>query len=320
MPELPEVERARRLCHAHLVGKRIQTVTAAPDSIVYPEALPEHIQARLEGRTVVDTDRHGKLFWLVLDNDDALLMHLGMSGNVQIRGQEAPRYRNKPASYIEEWPPKYHKLLLVCDSAATTCAKFTQRRRPTAKVETATDTTHAEFAFTDPRRLARIRLCFTPHHHHPVSGLGFDPLHNLPDLKTFSAMVRQRKVSIKALLLDQKFSAGVGNWIADEILYQSKVHPAARSHELSDEAISTIRAQMHAICQLAVQVNADHTQFPIDWLFHHRWGKRHKQMEHRTHRGEQIVFVTVGGRTSAVVPEVQQQPTRVGVQASDPAE
>ncbi|KAJ1978376.1 hypothetical protein H4R35_001930 [Dimargaris xerosporica] len=308
MPELPEVERARRLCHAHLVGKRIRTVTAASDSIIYPEALPEHVQSRLIGRTVVDTDRHGKLFWLALDNDDALLMHLGMSGNVQVKW-DAPlqlSFGHQSRQSLRPW--------LKVPTIATSSTKTTQRRQAMTKTDTATDTTAAEFAFTDPRRLARIRLCFTPRHHLPVSGLGFDPLHNLPDLKTFSAMVRQRKVSIKALLLDQKFSAGVGNWIADEILYQSKVHPAARSHELSDKAIATLRAQMQTICQLAVQVNADHTQFPPDWLFHHRWGKRHKRMEHRTYRGERIEFVTVGGRTSAVVPEVQQLLTSIDEQ------
>lgn len=69
-------------------------------------------------------------------------------------------------------------------------------------------------AFVDPRRLGRIRLCKDPMREPPISLLGFDPLLNMATLEEFSANILKRSCPIKALLLDQSFSAGVGNWVA----------------------------------------------------------------------------------------------------------
>jgi len=66
----------------------------------------------------------------------------------------------------------------------------------------------------DARRLARIRLCASPTKEPPISELGFDPILSMPALDDFSALVKRRTAPIKALLLDQSFSAGVGNWVA----------------------------------------------------------------------------------------------------------
>lgn len=71
-----------------------------------------------------------------------------------------------------------------------------------------------ELAFIDPRRLARIRLAREPLNEPPISELGFDPILSMPDFEDFAALVRKRKCPVKALLLDQSFSAGVGNWVA----------------------------------------------------------------------------------------------------------
>lgn len=73
-----------------------------------------------------------------------------------------------------------------------------------------------QIAFTDPRRLGRIRLCKEPMKEPPISFLGFDPILAMPDLEEFSRSVLRRSCTVKALLLDQSFSAGVGNWVAGE--------------------------------------------------------------------------------------------------------
>ena len=70
-----------------------------------------------------------------------------------------------------------------------------------------------ELAFTDPRRLGRIRLCASLDEP-PISELGFDPILSMPALEDFTKLVLRRSCPIKALLLDQSFSAGVGNWVA----------------------------------------------------------------------------------------------------------
>lgn len=81
----------------------------------------------------------------------------------------------------------------------------------------ARDTT-TEVAFLDARRLGRIRLVRSPLDEPPISALGFDPILSMPALEDFKRQVTKRSCPIKALLLDQSFSAGVGNWVAGELL------------------------------------------------------------------------------------------------------
>ncbi|CAG8751190.1 25209_t:CDS:2, partial [Racocetra persica] len=107
-----------------------------------------------------------------------------------------------------------------------------------------------------------------------------------------------------ALLLNQSFSAGVGNWIADETLYQSRVHPAQYTNTLSDEQITALYENLIYVCQTAVEANADSSLFPSSWLFHYRWSKANKAGAFMPD-GEKILFDTVGGRTTAIVPSVQ---------------
>jgi formamidopyrimidine-DNA glycosylase len=74
----------------------------------------------------------------------------------------------------------------------------------------------AEIAFLDARRFGRIRLCKTPLAEPPISDMGFDPILSMPDLADFGSRLLKRTCPVKALLLDQSFSAGVGNWVAGE--------------------------------------------------------------------------------------------------------
>ncbi len=109
----------------------------------------------------------------------------------------------------------------------------------------------------------------------------------MPSLEEFFKLVVKRSCPIKALLLDQSFSAGVGNWVAgrhtaapqtlmthlcpDEILYHAHVHPEQRCNTLTEEQVTSLRAKMVYVCETAVEANADDTKFPDNWLFKHRW-------------------------------------------------
>jgi len=162
--------------------------------------------------------------------------------------------------------------------------------------------------FVDPRRLGRIRLCKDPLKEPPISNLGFDPIICMPSLSEFTPQVRKRGNPIKSLLLDQKFSAGVGNWVADEILFHARIHPEQRPNTLTEEQIATLHEKILYVCRTAVDVNADSSLFPESWLFPHRWGKGKKQAsDFRLASGETaaIKWITVGARTSAYVPKVQ---------------
>jgi formamidopyrimidine-DNA glycosylase len=150
------------------------------------------------------------------------------------------------------WPPKFWKLQLTFET-------------PDAQIT---------YVYDDVRRLGRIRLVEgDPMKSPPISKLGFDPLHRIPDLREFTEMVQNRSVPVKALLLDQAFSAGVGNWLADEILWHAKIHPAHYTNALSNDECKRLRDNIDYVCRFAAEVNADSSKFPDNWLFLHRWNK-----------------------------------------------
>lgn len=104
-----------------------------------------------------------------------------------------------------------------------------------------------KLAFCDPRRFGKVRLQADPENNEPISKLGFDPILSMPDLATFSGMLAKQRRSVKPLLLDQSFSAGVGNWVADEILYQAKIHPEQKAASLDEAQCAALHHQMKVL-------------------------------------------------------------------------
>ncbi|CAE6490639.1 unnamed protein product [Rhizoctonia solani] len=295
MPELPEVERAARLTHHVAAGRKIDKVETFEDTIVYTGGITHHDFAKeITGRTVLNVGRYGKVFYIELDGPGRIpVFHLGMTGMVQVKGEEPTWYRrrNKDLS-ADVWPPPRFLKFIIHFSALD--------NQPATQL-----------AFIDARRLGRIRLAREPLKEHPISKLGFDPILSMPELREFKAMVLKRTCPVKALLLDQSFSAGVGNWVADEILFQSQIHPEQRASTLSDAQLQTMYDQTKSVCETAVAVNADSSQFPKHWLFQYRWGKGEKnKADMILPNGEKakIKWLTVGGRTSAVVEQIQKMP------------
>jgi len=112
---------------------------------------------------------------------------------------------------------------------------------------------------------------------------------------------RQGSIELKALLLDQTFCAGIGNWIADEILYQSHLHPRKRLNTLNNEQLKILYTNIDYVIKTAVDAGSSH-KFPPEWLFHFRWTNKR---ETKDFYKLTIQFDTVGGRTSAYVPKRQ---------------
>lgn len=279
MPELPEVERARKLIEQIAVGRTIEQVRCADDEIVFVGVSPRTVARRLKGRTVVASRRRGKQMWWELDQRPWPLFHFGMTGQF-VTPQAGPlRLAAHGRKALDRsWPPKFWKIHLWLDDGS-------------------------ELAMTNSRRLGRIRLQQDPEHEDPIARLGFDPLYEMPSAADFAERLRKRRGVLKAVLLDQGFAAGVGNWMADEILYQARIDPRRRGTELSVAEAQRIHAKLGEIVRTAVEVDADKSRFPRSWLFHHRWGK---DAEARTAKGEAIEHLELGGRTTAWVPAVQE--------------
>src|SRR5207249_1647043 len=107
----------------------------------------------------------------------------------------------------------------------------------------------------------------------PISELGFDALWGLPPPARFAELLAERSAPIKAVLLDQSFAAGVGNWIADEVLYQARIAPSRRTRTLSRDEAARLRKALRSVLAVAVAAKADGDRFPRTWLFHHRWDR-----------------------------------------------
>ena len=279
MPELPEVDAARLAARRVAVGRRIVAVRCAPDPIVFQGVPPARFRRALVGRLVRNVRRHGKHLWFELDRRPWPCFHFGMTGGFRTPGRRAVRLvssgRKGPG---RAWPPRFAKLSLEFDDGG-------------------------ELVIVDARRLGRIRLREDPPSEPPISRLGFDAFLGLPSPARFGAELRRRGSPVKAILLDQTFAAGVGNWIADEVLYQARIDPRRRGHSLSAAEAGRLRRALRSVLATAVAVRADSDRFPRTWLFHHRWGRN---LDAVTARGERIRHQTIGGRTTAWVPDVQR--------------
>jgi len=278
MPELPEVERGRRLASSVAEGRRIRRVECADDPIVYDDVDPGDFEATLVGRRVEEVCRRGKQLWFRLDRGPHPLFHFGMTGAFRIPDVAPLKLASSPRrGEGPEWPPRFTKIHLWFSGGG-------------------------ELAMTNARRLGRIRLREEPLAEPPLSKLGPDPLIEMPSPATFAERLRARKGVLKSVLLDQSFVAGVGNWIADEVLYQAKLDPRRRGSSLSEVEARTVARVLSRIIRRAVAVDAEKTMLPRTWLFHRRWGKDPDAL---TAKGERIEFLEIGGRTTAWVPEVQ---------------
>ena len=277
MPELPEVERGRRLAEAVVVGRSIERVWCADDPIVFESVDSRRWRDTLQGKRVNAARRWGKQLWLELSGPPHPLFHFGMTGGFKAPAAPALQLKSGPREDSTVWPPRFVKIRLRLDDGG-------------------------ELAMTDGRRLGRLRLRDDPVREPPISRLGFDPLLAMPSPKRFSEMLRARSGNVKSLLLDQSFAAGVGNWLADEVLYQAGIDPRRRASALTDAEARRVRARLASIVRRAVEANADDSLYPRTWLFHRRWGKRG---DATTARGEPIEHVTIGGRTTAWVPSAQ---------------
>ncbi len=279
MPELPEVEEARRVARKLAVGRRIVGVRCADDPIVFEGVSPARFRRALLGARVVGVHRHGKHLWFALDRRPWPCFHFGMTGGFHTPGAGTLRLmsRGTPTA-ANAWPPPFTKLRLTFDD-------------------------RGELVLADARRLGRIRLRHQPAHEPPISLLGFDAHRGLPPLAEFSTQLRTRRAPVKAVLLDQSFAAGVGNWIADEVLYQARVAPARRADTLTAAEARRVRTALRSVITTAVHARSDSDRFPRSWLFHDRWGRQAYAV---TRRGQRIRHDTIGGRTTAWVPEVQR--------------
>jgi len=289
MPELAEVETVRKQIAKRMKGHRIETVVAdESDRWLFEHVKVSELRKALRGAKVKGAGRKGKYFWLELDRKPWPIFHLGMSGNVALLDPKA-----KSAGHQKIWGGA--KLWSERDSDLRDRLHFCHLLLECDK--------GFEFAFIDPRRFGRVWLADDVWEHPRIKQLGFDPLLDFPTPKILGEKLAKRKKAIKAVLLDQSLFAGIGNWLADEILFQAKLNPHTLASKLTPAQIRTLHKSTLSVVKKAVDVDADYERFPRTWLFNERWGKSKAA---KTSRGHKIVHEEIGGRTTAWVPQIQK--------------
>lgn len=279
MPELPEVETVRRTIERALCGKTIVESEVVPDEIVLRGTDPDLVRQALEGRKVLAVGRHGKYFWIETDQPPVVFGHLGMAGWVRQVGADSIRLKEhgKMPFEDESGRARFLKLRLRADDGS-------------------------EVVMTDGRRLARIWLAESAETDQRVLRLGPDVLAQPWAPEDLHAVLTKKKAPMKAILLDQALFAGIGNWIADEVLYWSKVSPKRLGCDMSVEDVGALLAAIKTVVETAVDCGADEHKYPSDWLFHARWGG---SKGHVSWNGHDLVREPVGGRTTAWSPSLQ---------------
>ena len=214
MPELPEVEVIRRGLQERLLGAIVHEVELQPCRIFQMER-PRRSLALLESQEIRQIGRRGKYLIWKLDQH-RLVVHLGMTGQFTVRNPEAadsPRFLRHPTTglqRIRQHAPDRHTHLQL-------------HLRDGRSV-----------LYRDIRKFGRVYLFGKNDSGLETlfSGLGFEPLSADYRWEPFAAALKNRRANVKALLLNQRFVAGIGNIYADEILFQARVHPLRRVNSL----------------------------------------------------------------------------------------
>ena len=320
MPELPEVESFRRLLLPLVSKTETLTIeladTKPPRNFVSQEQVLElsnHVQ-------LVDVKRKGKLMCMVLQgvihNENKktpnhtlqyfhLYLHMGMTGRIATPAH-IPRLESLNNTQ-EEYPPKHSHIYFKCGSDHEAC-------------------------FSDPRKFGWVALqssltkdnCsgfdeLAPDALHILTTTGNDDDGDHDGRERALQLLLDQHLPIKALLLDQqRVMSGIGNWIADEVLYQSMVHPEQRY--LSEAQGAELLEKLKYILVTAIDCIARGDDFPRDWIFHVRWNKRRttsgSNNKVKDFKGRMVEFVTSGGRTSAIVPSIQKLVTKSSTAAT----
>ena len=188
MPELPEVEVVRLGLEQHVVGCTIAAVDVRhPRPVRRHVAGPEDFAAQLRGRRIEAARRRGKYLWLPLDNGDALLAHLGMSGQMLMQPATAPAERHLRIRFMLDGP--------------------------------------SELRFVDQRMFGGLAVSASGAElPSEIAHIARDPIDPEFDDDLFVQRLRKRTSGVKRLLLDQGLLSGVGNIYADEALWLAKLH------------------------------------------------------------------------------------------------
>jgi len=264
MPELAEVEFFRKQWNCGLKQK-ILSVELHATKRIFRGIDTDALERAITGSTFLQSSAHGKQMLFRFTKNAWLGLHLGMTGKLRVEKSGSKTL------------PHDHLVL---------------RQKKQALV------------FSDPRQFGRVLF------HRGVAEPGWWtklPASLSSREFTFSSfetfLRRHHKAPIKAVLLLQAGFPGIGNWMADEILWQSKVHPHSAPEKLSEQHLKILFQKTRFVAHQALQIiGKDFSDPPKSWLFQYRWKKKGKCPR----CGATLQHATIGGRTTCWCPACQK--------------
>lgn len=239
MPELPEVETVCRGLALKLEGRRLARVLQRRKDLRFP--LPRNFAARIEGRRVARVFRRAKYMIWELDDGQALIGHLGMSGRMLV------------SSGLQGELDRHDHLVFETDDGSV-------------------------IRFNDARRFGMMDLVAMPKlsAHRLLRGLGPEPLTKEFDANVLAKALKGKKTSIKAALLDQRVVAGLGNIYVSEALFRAGISPKRLARSIAAERIGLLVKSIKDVLSEAIASGGsslrDYVQTDGELgYFQHRW-------------------------------------------------
>lgn len=193
-------------------GQRIVAVEVLRDRMARRNERPNDVIDRLTGRKLIRLGRRGKFIIGDIEHDLTLVLHLGMSGRMEISEPDRPR-------------APHTNVTMLMDNGA-------------------------HIRFVDPRTFGFVAV-FTPDEWaaSSIGRLGPDALEELPRSAQLAELLAGRRVAIKTLLLNQSVVAGLGNIYADEVLFRSRIQPQRPSGSLTVEEVKRLRSSVRPVLE-----------------------------------------------------------------------
>ena len=267
MPELAEVEYYRKQWSPGL-DQKVAAVHVHSDKRIFRDVDVQALVKSLPGKTLKSSHTHGKQMLFVFGSQQWLGIHLGMTGKTSTQN----------ADYEIA---KHDHLVLELKSGL-------------------------KLVFSDPRLFGKIRF--------DQSRMPPDWWSDLPpevlseyftESHLESFLQRRSRAPLKSVLLMQQMFPGVGNWMADEILWRARLHPATRCGQLKPEQRRELYIRLREVCYDALEViGGDWSTPPDDWLFNHRWKDGGICPKTKC----PLIRETIGGRTTCWSPDWQGRP------------
>lgn len=288
MPELPEVETVRRGLEPYMVGQTIKQVQLRRPDLRFP--FPAGFAAKITGHKILTLGRRAKYLMAELDNDEFLIMHLGMSGSFRVENEPMGRFHHPRG----EAPTHDHVIFILQN--------------------------HMKIIYNDPRRLGFMDLI--PRRdlaqHKLFKKIGIEPLGNSLNGALLAELFKAKKRNLKAVLLDQSLICGLGNIYVCEALFAAGLSPKRMASTLAGcTPLAQQRAQKLAECIGDVLTKAvaaggstlrDHRQLDGNLgYFQHHFQVYDREGEPCPHKcGHFIRRIVQSGRSTFYCPQCQK--------------